>query len=115
MMKLQDLFHYKVAIELFIKFLMNNNYNPKAILLTNVVDSLGYILSFLESQSIYILTDKYSLLMYTTGTTDHSKQYVELTRTIYIIKQIELKKKSNVIVNYEYAIDEAFKFLEAGF
>lgn len=114
-MKIQELFVYKKGIELFIQFLIANGYDPKAILVSNVIDSLGYILSFLESQSLFILTDKYSLLLYTTGTTDKSRRFVEMTRSYYIINQIELTKKSNVIENYEYAIKESFAFLEVGF
>jgi hypothetical protein len=112
---MKKLFEYEKPTKDFVLFLNNNGYDPVKILSGNIIDSLGYILKFLETQAIYILVDNYSLMMYTNGTTKKSIDYVKMTHSIYIIKQLELKKKTDVITNYEYAIVEAFKFLQIEF
>lgn len=108
------LYKYKDTMESFIQYLIENKYPAKKIITSSFIDSLGYILEYLDSQGLYCLVDNFNILVFTTGITEKTREYIKDNKA-FIIKETNNTKESGVIDNYKVAIVYAFEFLEVPF
>lgn len=112
---MKSLYQYTDALKLFISYLKDNNIDAKRVLSGSIKDNLGYLLEFLDSQGIYCIIDRYTVIVYTDGRTEKAIEYVKMTGKVYIINQRDTSKPNDVIVNYCFAIDKAFEYLHYPF
>jgi len=113
---MKNLYGYEDAVKMFVRFLTEHNFNTSKILTSDFIDSLGYIITFLNTEDIYIVADNYNILVYTCGraTTNKGRHYAKENKT-YFIYEKTLEEEGSVLDNYFIAIDNAFDFLNVPF
>ncbi len=96
-------------------FLSSNGYPAKSFFSLDFKLALGYLLEYLESRSIYCLVDNYNIIVFTTGKTVKTLDFIKKHKSVYIIKETNDKEERGIIGNYMRAIDCAFDFLNTPF
>lgn len=108
-----NIFDYTDTSRDYAQFLVEKNYDAGTILTQPIIGQLGYILQYLASKYIFILSDEHYVIVYTTGKDNKTREFVKKAKEVTIVNEKE--RSDDLIVNYTYAISKAFDFLEIPF
>jgi hypothetical protein len=112
---INNLVKYKTTMTNFLKYIKATCENPTKLLTDpDPRHHIGYLLSYLETRSIFILCDNFNYTIFTTGTDSVVREKIKASKS-EIIKQTTNTKKRGILDLYHEAIDYAFDFIDTPF